>query len=71
METLINIFFLFMDFLTWLLHQGTWGVIASLVIILTLISLNAYIVIKVFMLDNPNISYPNVRDKLFRPFKRP
>lgn len=32
METMINIFFLFMDFLTWLLHQGTWGVIANLVI---------------------------------------
>lgn len=42
METLINIFFLFMDFLTWLLHQGTWGVIASLVIMLSLFCLGVY-----------------------------
>jgi Na+-driven multidrug efflux pump len=46
METLINIFFLFMDFLTWLLHQGTWGVIASLVIILTVKGLIVYAIWK-------------------------
>lgn len=46
METLINIFFLFMDFLTWLLHQGTWGVIASLVIILTVKGLILYAIWK-------------------------
>lgn len=71
METIFDITIKFLQFLCWLLEQGTWGLIAWLVIILTIISLNAYIVIKVFMLDNPNISYPNVRDKLFRPFKRP
>ena len=46
METLINIFFLFMDFLTWLLYQGTWGVIASLVIILTVKGLIVYAIWK-------------------------
>lgn len=32
METIWNITFKFLDFLSWLLLQGTWGVIASLVI---------------------------------------
>lgn len=35
-----------MDFLTWLLHQGTWGVIASLVIILTVKGLIVYAIWK-------------------------
>ena len=70
METIWNITIKFLDFLSWLFQQGTWGVIAWFVIILTIILLNVYIVIKVFMLDNSNISYPNVRDKLFRPYKR-
>lgn len=39
METVFNITIKFLQFLCWLLHQGTWGVIPNLVIMLSLFCL--------------------------------
>ena len=46
METIWNITIKFLQFLCWLLEQGTWGVIASLVIILTVKGLIVYAIWK-------------------------
>jgi hypothetical protein len=42
METIFDITIKFLQFLCWLLEQGTWGLIAYLVIMLSLFCLGVY-----------------------------